>query len=297
MFRLMSFALEMPDPKSFATSFFARKEIPGRVYVEAKSYDKAVLVARSISELSETQVRVVPPEWMVKVLTPPPRLFPRYQTWVRIRRVQKKRHEVYLGDIGLVVKQLNSQRFLVCVIPRVVTPGSLSRPPQQLLTTEDMLRIKNHTSDRYISLDLSYESLTWGFHIFPTAEELEMFRECSHVDDTLADVTENVITRNALKPGDRVMVCWGALLGLSGKVIEISEDSVEVYFASLDITESLMHAELRVDIRIGDEVKVIAGDWKDIIGFVVNIAGAYGTIFDPGSQSQVRLYPRHGIQS
>lgn len=146
-----------------------------------------------------------------------------------------------------------------------------------------MLKIKNHTTDGYILLNLLEDLVTWGSHIFPTAEELEMFRQCSDVDDELADKTETVITRHALKVSDRVKVCWGTLLGLSGKIVEICRDSVEVYFESLDITESLMHAELRVDIRIGDEVKVVAGDWKGIVGFVVNVVGAYATVFDPGS--------------
>lgn len=102
----MTIALQSQDPASFAALIFARKEIPGRIYVEVSSHQKATVVARSIVELSKTQIRKVPQNWMMKLLTPPRRLLPLHKTWVWVREVHDKRHSVYLGDIGLVVKHL-----------------------------------------------------------------------------------------------------------------------------------------------------------------------------------------------
>ncbi|PPQ83966.1 hypothetical protein CVT26_011328 [Gymnopilus dilepis] len=293
VFKLMTMAFALQDPKTFARSIFARKTMPGRVYVEVPSMERAKAIARIVPDLRGSKIQLVPQDWMTRLLQVAPRPAIKAQTWVRVCKPPKK-YKMYQGDIAFVVK-VERSRIQICLPQRYeVTEGEEGdalRPRRRLpvLVELDVLKAKleqlkakgeviDHTDQGYLLIDGPVDMVTYGTHIWPIADEFRFFLGCTLLDDHLRANTQAMILKNALRPGDRVKVTAGSLLGLCGTVAELSEDTVDVHIESLDIRETVLLTEIRAYFKEGDLVRVKGGAWKDVVGWVTEVRDLRATV-------------------
>ena len=287
----MTMALGLPEPKTFAQSIFARKTLPGRIFVEA-SAERAATIARIMPDLYQTKLRLVPPAWMTKLLklASQPPIQP--QTWVRLRKPPKK-YKIYQEDIAFVVKVERSRMIQICLAPRSgeMEPGGL-RPKQRLIVNEEleMLDKTDRTDQGYVLIDGPVDMVTYGTHVWPTADELRFFLACTLLNDGLRGRSESMIVRQALRLRDRVKVTSGSLLGLTGIIEDLSERTADVRIESLDIKETLLRTEIRTYFRPGDQVRVTNGAWKDIVGWVTAVEDHRATVHREDKYQEVCLY-------
>ncbi|KAF9470379.1 hypothetical protein BDN70DRAFT_781229, partial [Pholiota conissans] len=105
----------------------------------------------------------------------------------------------------------------------------------------------------------------------PSLDELYMFRASTLLQESTFRRTLAAITQREIKIHDRVQIACGAYRGLTGQVLEISDQEARVYLHSQDDTASIALNELRVHVTIGDEVKIVRGVHRNHTGWVVSV--------------------------
>ena len=130
-FKVLSRATHPTHSEILAKSIFARSTLPGRVYAEVSTLNQATNLAAVIQELNVNAVRLVPAEEMLARLQVPNPYSFQPQSWARIRGTGKG-WGVYRGDVALVA-EVNDQSSVV-VVPRVshYTTKSGTKPQQAL---------------------------------------------------------------------------------------------------------------------------------------------------------------------
>ncbi|KAF8869973.1 hypothetical protein CPB84DRAFT_1754732 [Gymnopilus junonius] len=134
------------------------------------------------------------------------------RVWAHIRNVPK-RYQVYRDDIALVVK-----------VEPAYSPDE-----------REGLALNSSPEDTVI----------YGSHIHPSADEMHFFVGCELLAAQLKSRMEAIILQHALRVGNRVKVTAGSMLGLSGKIEELLEESATIYIGSLDIAETLLLSKMR----------------------------------------------------
>lgn len=272
-------------------SAFARPSVPGRIFLEVKTVNDAIQAIAGITELSRTQIKLVPHNNMTEVLSMRRLPRPRPQTWLRLLgNTKKSRH--YKGDIALVVEVTNSNLLELWVIPRLEfdsTSNSVDRPPARLFSVEGARKSFGSTrirTRRYKSTDKTTftfdgsEFSTQGYLILtrqemyvcqageavPTAQEFELFSGCEALLGETVKRTRARIQQATLAVHDRVKVVMGAFRGLLGSVasLHVDDHEVDVFLPSHEIVERVRVSEVIKEFRVGDRVKVNAG--KDEAG-------------------------------
>ncbi|KAG6904435.1 hypothetical protein DXG01_009975, partial [Tephrocybe rancida] len=109
----------------------------------------------------------------------------------------------------------------------------------------------------------------------PTVEELALFQDCATVEDIVH--AQNQIASLHLKLEDHVIVTLGELLGMTGTIKSISEESNKAT-VSINAKEGIMDImvppiHLRKSVRVTDRVHVVGGAGDGRVGWVVAVNG------------------------
>ncbi|KAF8192038.1 hypothetical protein BJ912DRAFT_797771, partial [Pholiota molesta] len=102
--------------------------------------------------------------------------------------------------------------------------------------------------------------------------ELAVFRSTSLLSTETAVQTDRMIIQTRMNIGDRVKVMVGTYLGMLGNVVEMKENEVAVYLPSQDIIEDMLQDSVRAAFDIGDQVVVVDGERKGLVGWVIGIS-------------------------
>ena len=285
-------------------SAIARNCHPGRIFVEAASFNAANAVTRQFDTLNKSEVRVLPREEAHLCLLGKFRFTPSPESWIRIRKGR------YRGDIAYI-RHVDSRTLHidVIVVPRInYGPGPKqklgNRPQQQLLDAQD------------VQTKLGPGKITklngrWHFHgevytgcgyfllydvdtafyspkpCFPTAAELNAFRECKEIPTHVFLATATQIASHTLRPGDRILIMAGDCIGLSGEICTITEDEAEVYLPDQNLLYSLPLRDVQRNFKSGDNVEVVAGIHKGLKGFVMTCVDHVLSLYDPDTKNEV----------
>lgn len=308
IFSLMKRVIDPDMPEKLALSVFSTA-IPGRIYAEVPTFQQAVHLARTTSDLNATRIRPVPLDEYFRVL----RVIniPKPCKWARIKGKKKKWH-LYQGDTGIVIKVKGRENLIMYLIPRLVmTPLDevLSRPPQELV---DRLRLQNMVEDNAVSVDedgcFEYDGFEYnadGLMMFnvddvnivplaetlPTAIELAIFKATTVLGDQMANATNIRLRQRNMKVGDRVKVVMGEYSGLVGELTEVTDEEVKVYLPSQDITEDIRKNNVRAYYQVGDQVKVVCGQYSGLIAWIISIAPDTLRIVNIEKETEVSIRP------
>ena len=118
-------------------------------------------------------------------------------------------------------------------------------------------------------------------NVVPTFEEITMFQKAEPnkemredlMDRAKATINESKKFLKNLEKGDRVKIISGDLKGLTGIVMELSDNGVKVMPAVDLISEPIdfMPSEIVKVFEIGDHVEILAGKHKGLTGSVIKV--------------------------
>ncbi|KAF8170797.1 hypothetical protein BJ912DRAFT_832971, partial [Pholiota molesta] len=83
---------------------------------------------------------------------------------------------------------------------------------------------------------------------------------------------DRMIIQTRMNIRDRVKVMVGTYLGMLGNVVEMKENEVAVYLPSQDIIEDMLQDSVQAAFDIGDQVVVVDGERKGLVGWVIGIS-------------------------
>ncbi|TDL15275.1 hypothetical protein BD410DRAFT_809046 [Rickenella mellea] len=212
--------------------------------------------------------------------------------WVRIK------HGPYIGDVGLVRKETGNKLEVACV-PRIPHAEWADADEQRIRPKRELIRIDRIEDLRRGTLVLNKEnpdSLTtfewegrtyekgleiisvlqgkWAAVEAPALQEVHQFLE-SGIDEGAS----TYVTSLLLRRDDEVKVSGGEYAGLRGKIVEtergcvIVGDLMDEDANKMGNGEPVMleFDEIRRFIRVGDNVRVLAGQHIGREGIVVNV--------------------------
>jgi len=133
----MEKVLQLPDRSGPCLAAFARRAVPGQIFVESKTLQDAVRTTSGIDELNSTKVRMVAENKRTEILVIDPAPRPWLQGWVRLHR-NTKRLRRYKGDLALVVGLTRSNLLDLWLIPRLdfgLSPDDMT-PAAQLFNVD-----------------------------------------------------------------------------------------------------------------------------------------------------------------
>jgi ribosomal protein L24 len=268
------------------------------VFVEVNSESDARTFALSIVELNPNAIRLVPAEEMVSVLYIKNPFSFDDKNWAKLTG-RGTGWSLYKGDTGMVVTQ-NGVKTVV-IIPRIKTSESINMPrPQPSLFPAHVLI--NLFGDSCISSRSSDGSFTFEGRRFtkegflrhklsevdvyrpsddlPTEFELEIFKECSMMDDKILNDTVSRLARIKIMLHDRVVVVEGDFKGLIGTVVERGDNEVAVDVETQDQIERVNLSAVRVAFRLGDQVQIKQGPRSGRIGWIVDVQDLAVTVIN-----------------
>jgi ribosomal protein L24 len=289
-FKVLQRACHPSTPEVLASSIVATP-IPGRIYAEVTGFAQATKLARSLAELDPLRISLVPREDIPKILN---FASSRHvcQQWARVGGKKKKWHW-YQGDTGLIEKVEGSRKKYLALIPRLVLEdvrGGQSRPRQALveravlevqvglsLVEDDehgrfIWNKQTFSAEGLLLVDLDDIDILPLLETLPSSAELAVFRSTSLLSTETAVQTDRMIIQTRMNIGDRVKVMVGTYLGMLGNVVEMKENEVTVYLPSQDIIEDMLQDSVRAAFDIGDQVVVVDGERKGLVGWVIGIS-------------------------
>lgn len=313
MFRVMENTLRLPNHAGPCLAAFARRAVPGRIFVEAKTLQDAARVASGIDKLNSSQLRMVVDDKRLEVLCMDPAPRPQLQGWVRLRGQTKKLRR-YQGDLALVVGLTGSNLLDLWLLPRLDfnLGEDASTPPAQLFNVdgvraslgEDSVRRKQgnknfifqkneYSSQGYLVLSKKEMYICEEFEAIPTEKELDSFLGCEALRPETLVKTRRRMESAKITLDDRVKVLCGAFRGLLGKVVGLTVEEAEVHLPSQDLTERMKIWELAREFRVGDRVRARIGNSESgveivRVGWVTKVSGSHVSVFDSVDSSEVR---------
>jgi ribosomal protein L24 len=268
------------------------------VFVEVNSESDARTFALSIVELNPNAIRLVPAEELLSVLYIKNPFSFDGRNWAKLTG-RGTEWSVYRGDIGMVVTQ-NGVKTVV-VIPRIKTSESIDMPrPQPSLFPAQVLinlfgdgcisssssdgsftfKRKRFTKEGFLRHKLSEVDVYRPADDLPTEFELEIFKECSMMDDKVLNDTVSRLARIKIVLHDRVVVVEGDFKGLVGTVVERGDNEVAVDVETQDQIERVNLSAVRVAFRLGDQVQIKQGPHSGRIGWIVDVQDLTVTVIN-----------------
>ena len=289
-------------------SAIARSCLPGRIFIEAASYQVAINMAIQFDVLKQNEVKILPiEEAHLCLLGGTHQYTPSVYSWVRLRK------RPYQSDVAFIRGvDLRSLRIHVVLVPRLSYGQTVkrkrgNRPAQRLLNSDDIIEKCGHKAIvkrnfRWIYKGDSYSENGYLFlpeidttlyspkYCLPTAVELDMFEECEEVPAHVLVDTATKIAALTLRPGDRIQILTGDCIGLSGELCTRTENEADVYVPVQDVVISLPLTDLQCHFKQGDNVEVIAGLHKGLIGFVVTCFEQSLSLYIPDTVEEVNIF-------
>lgn len=244
--------MEAPNPA--VRSVIGRKTLPGRIYVEAVSELEVFTLARTVDHLNSTKIRRLGCPELLPVLIEPKPVY-RSQTWRRILGPWKE----YKGDIALVVEiqEEDVKHLFMAAVPRLhLHEGKCvtGRPPRKLFKLEDLEDFLGHQviSDKYRSFQYK------GRDYMPEGYLVEHVHKARLSDEVVPSLDELNSFKECL---------WLEPQTYQRTALLISQ----------------------LNIKPHDRVKVVAGDFINLVGQVVEISENEVELYLPSQDTNERI--------
>ncbi|KAF8192199.1 hypothetical protein BJ912DRAFT_925104 [Pholiota molesta] len=273
-FKVLQRACHPSTPEVLASSIVATP-IPGRIYAEVTGFAQATKLARSLAELDPLRISLVPREDIPKILN---FASSRHacQQWARVGGKKKKWHW-YQGDTGLIEKVEGSRKKYLALISKTRFGGLLEVQVGLSLVEDDehgrfIWNKQTFSAEGLLLVDLDDIDILPLLETLPSSAELAVFRSTSLLSMETAVQTDRMIIQTRMNIRDRVKVMVGTYLGMLGNVVEMKENEVAVYLPSQDIIEDMLQDSVQAAFDIGDQVVVVDGERKGLVGWVIGIS-------------------------
>ena len=125
--------------------------------------------------------------------------------------------------------------------------------------------------------------------VIPTPEEYARFSSCSEIPLEVRTATMAKMAAHIFHVEDAVKIIEGNEKGLFGRIIDIKGNEADVFLPEKGLTSRLPLSSLRKNIKVGDAVRVTAGDHQGFIGWVVNKDDDDLSIFDDKTGNEVTI--------
>ena len=132
----------------------------------------------------------------------------------------------------------------------------------------------------------------------PSSAELSFLRSTSLLSTLEADKTAQQIEQARIKIGDRVKVVSGPYLHLIGVIKGTKENEVSVYVPLQGTTTDMSKDTVRTYFLVGNGVRVIDGQHRGLLGWVVAILANTLRVLDFNVKNQIEvgtLYCRYAM--
>jgi ribosomal protein L24 len=313
-FKALARAIHPDRPEIIANAVIAHPGLPGRVFIETSSAVDAQNFATSIAELNPRVIRLVPHEDIPSILHVKSPFCFDGKDWARISGTGKG-WSLYKGDIGMIVPY--EGRKTVIVIPRIKTSFSRDRhrpaqapfPPYIARAIFGEYSINSNSSDgsftfkgrRYTKEGFLYcaldeVDLRRPADDIPTQKELDIFKECSLMNEVTLSRIASRLEQLKITIGSRVAVVQGDFRGLFARVVDTAENEVTVIIDSLGHFQQMSISAVRTTYRIGDEVRICNGIHIGIVGWIVDIQEQTVTVVNTEKEMEV-LHDRENINA
>lgn len=287
---------------------FTRDSIRGSVYVEAPSLVDVRLILDGIPRVLRSQpIDLVALADRTPLLTMEAFISIRALSWVRIKRSGR-----YKNDLGFV-HSVDSRTSIVdvYVVPRIQldlnqkrkrkrkTGDSRGGRPAAALfdniavaecygeeTVERLNQVYWFKGDIYKNglLDGPFSpSNLSAINVNPTPHELELFRG-SQNEAVLGVLKLGVVS---LHVGDRIKVITGTFTGLSGRLVEMKEDSTIIFETDDTRRHETYASEIRKYFSRGDYVRVLYGDLHGKEEFIIELGSKSAVVFECSAGEEV----------
>eukprot|EP00698_Gefionella_okellyi_P004884 TRINITY_DN14515_c0_g1_i1.p1 TRINITY_DN14515_c0_g1~~TRINITY_DN14515_c0_g1_i1.p1 ORF type:complete len:1077 (+),score=274.28 TRINITY_DN14515_c0_g1_i1:233-3232(+) len=308
-------------------SVLALDNLKGFFYVEADRESYVTAAITGIRTLFKWQVKLVPLEEMVRVVTVSnavPTVAP--DTWVRCKR------GIYKGDIAQVVNMdEQTQKVRIKLIPRLDLSNTYDadkrkradRPPQKFFNPDEIggMQVEkkrdaatgdlyymyngNRYMNGYLYKLVAIKTLDIG-GITPSLQELQIFQsnQRSNIDADIENEDDALLppilqqptqaTKVHFAKGDFVKVISGDLKNLTGTVEVVDGDTVIIMPKQKDLNEAItMKAhELKKSFQNGDHVKVINGRYEGETGLVMAVEEDVLHLFADLTMKEIKVFAK-----
>ncbi len=121
----------------------------------------------------------------------------------------------------------------------------------------------------------------------PSSAELTLFQSTNLLSAAEAEKTAQQIAQTHLKAGDKVKVVSGPYLHLLGVLREVKENEATVYLPSQNIVDDMPKDCVRADFAIGDQVNVLDGKNRGLVGWVIGVSVGTLRVLDVETETEV----------
>lgn len=210
--------------------------------------------------------------------------------WVRLKRKPHQGDTAFVADVDI-----HTLLPTLWIIPRLPTSasglsnkgkkGCYQRPQQALFDPGVIRRTWGSTSVKTRDEALFFKKKMYceGFlvlktddfareDVLPTREELSFFQRNLSIPRGFIQATYSAIDASAFQKGNRVLVTRGEYQGNVGTVINVAESVADVEIPAFGVVAPIDCNVLQKEVRVGDEVKVLAGHNAGFVGWVVSTA-------------------------
>ena len=260
-------------------SVLGRASYPGAIFIEATDVEAVYEACRCFTHASLHDIHKISHEQAILCLKERTTYTPHSPGWVRLTKGR------YTGDTAYVCNVTDSLQTQLLIIPRIFGDGPKrryrGRPPQALFDAnylcssfkvEKRNQMYLYRGDRYFDGFLQTKMEDFDHNdTLPSREELQLFKKCPQIPPEFIQAAYDAIDASALRPGHRVLAICGPFQGQSGVVVTALSDTAQVQFPGLELVMDIKCGELRRDIQVGDEVKVVAGLNAGFTGWVVSV--------------------------
>eukprot|EP00850_Spirogloea_muscicola_P005726 SM000026S08975 [mRNA] locus=s26:804898:812869:+ [translate_table: standard] len=325
--------LDTPGQRLLIKSAVARDDLKGFIYVEAERESHVRQACKGLRLLYAWKIDLVPIKEMPDVLTVDKKVVEiDRDMWVRVKNGIYKGDLAQVVDVNEVAQQAT-----IKLIPRVdlhLLAARLEeredakrkrpRPPARFFTMEEVqdLRIPVERKrdpltgelfeqfcgmrfkDGYFYKTLSLRTLdTKG--IIPTLDELQKFQRPGADGDSEDPLSLGLVNGLATKlrgqfiKGDVVEVVEGDLKRLMGTVEKVENDMVSIRAKDTKLKDliPLKANQLKKFFKIGDHVKVIAGQHDGTSGLLVSVQESVVVVLSDTTREQVKVLARDIVES
>ncbi|KAG5638731.1 hypothetical protein H0H81_010541 [Sphagnurus paluster] len=284
-YRLFNRIIQADATYSTVASVIGSPCRPGWIAVEAPSLEDVQALCHNALNIYPRQIYAIDADATRTWHHEPPMYTPPAGSWVRLRRYP------YKNDLAYVISfDIRRWEASILVVPRLVYKSTHKRKRPRAIRPapalfdiyeakkwcgEDSVEKRNQVflfqgkifEDGYLRLETSdfyFEEAK------PATSELSRFESSILVSKASLERGYEQAAARRIVIGNHVKVISGELQGALGVVENILNDEATVELDDIDSKANLSLAVLRTDMRIGDEVVVIAGSNIGMSGWIIS---------------------------
>lgn len=304
----------------------ALDKIPCCIFVEAYQEIHVRIACEGLLALNKESIKIIPIKEVRDIFKPDPtkNITLKPNSFVRIK------NGLYANDLGLVEDVDPGKAVaIVKLVPRLLGAGEAevknysgqddSRPQKRLFNKEDYpaSEVEIYDATNVNKIVYSYkkrEKFENGFikkrfaikhlavnNIHPSYDEVHIFKKAEPDENKWQELIKQLTLANdpsknmkqTVQKGDTVRVIGGDMIGMTGKAVEILQNSIKVDFEGKmgvnELIEFQVH-ELEKIFIVGEQIEVIGGQYTGRTGSIVSFEGKQAVFISDDTHEELPVF-------